>query len=398
MSDKKYRSWCFTLWLDCTCPICQFYPSPLARAESGKFNLKYLIYQMEACPQTGRYHMQGYMQWNTSYKLSYLKKHWCTQKCHFEPAGGSPATNIEYCSKDASRVPDTETVEWGTRPSQGSRTDIQALQVMVMEQRPFREIAETHFHAFLRFNRGIRDAMTLFRQERSEPCFTIVYWGPPGTGKTRRAAHEAGPDAYWLPAPNQSGGAVWWDGYEGQTVVIIDEFYGWIPLNFMNRLCDRYPMRVQTKGGNVPFLATRIYITSNVHPNEWWPRTFAKSGNLGAMDRRLTGDSGAIEHMPGPDVWEPPVEEPLEPIPLDEQLIMAQQVCNICQERVCTMGSICEECKKVIFSSQVPLPETQINLDSQELEGSSADEVANTQDMEFINDSSDEESDYETSE
>ena len=44
----------------------------------------------------------------------------------------------------------------------------------------------------------------------------LWYWGAPGTGKTRKATAEH-PDAY-KKLQNK-----WWDGYQGQDVVILDD-------------------------------------------------------------------------------------------------------------------------------------------------------------------------------
>ena len=129
-----------------------------------------------------------------------------------------------------------------------------------------------------------------------------VYWGEPGIGKSKRAQFEGGPDAYWLAKPNQRGGALWWDGYVGQDIVVIDDFHGWISRDFMQRLCDRYALNVQTKGGNVPFLAKKIIVTSNLDPIDWWPRQY----DLGPMARRLTPPLGKIINMTVPWDWPVP--------------------------------------------------------------------------------------------
>jgi hypothetical protein len=120
---------------------------------------------------------------------------------------------------------------------------------------------------------------------------TTVYYGPPGVGKSSRALLEGGPDSFWLPKPSGKTSTLWWDGYEGQSTVIIDEFYGWISRDLMCRICDRYPLNVETKGGTVRFMAKKVIITSNQHPTEWW-----KIG-LGPMERRLSGDNGKIVHI-----------------------------------------------------------------------------------------------------
>lgn len=147
------------------------------------------------------------------------------------------------------------------------------------------EIADTHFATWTRIYRAIRAYRLLRPLVRSWQTETIVYWGPPGSGKSRHV-HELAPDAYWLPKP-EGGGTVWFEGYDGQSDVVIDEFYGWITRDLMCRLCDRYPLHVQTKGGAVTFVAKRIFITSNKPPEQWWRRV-----GLGPMQRRLSGELG----------------------------------------------------------------------------------------------------------
>jgi hypothetical protein len=46
-------------------------------------------------------------------------------------------------------------------------------------------------------------------------------------------------------------------------VVILDEFYGQLPFSYMLKLMDRYPLRVEVKGGVIHFRAKLLIITSN---------------------------------------------------------------------------------------------------------------------------------------
>lgn len=147
-------------------------------------------------------------------------------------------------------------------------------------------IADKYFGQFLRYERGFRSYRALTIGQRSWHTYCEVLWGPPGTGKSRYAWETGGPDAFWLSKPNSN--RVFWDGYDGQEVVVIDEFTGWLPFGFMCRLLDRYPMRVETKGSSVPFLAKRVIITSNLDPISWYRL------GLRALRRRLTGDLGSV--------------------------------------------------------------------------------------------------------
>lgn len=93
-----------------------------------------------------------------------------------------------------------------------------------------------------------------------------VFWGPTGTGKSRRAWLEAGDDAYCKDPRSK-----FWCGYQGENHVIIDEFRGGIDIAHMLRWLDRYPVRVEIKGSSIPLVAGKIWITSNVEPLWWYP-------------------------------------------------------------------------------------------------------------------------------
>lgn len=120
----------------------------------------------------------------------------------------------------------------------------------------------------------------------------FIYWGDSGTGKTRKALDEF-PDAYIVTKPNGNG-TLWFDGYHGQETMIIDEFYGWIPYDFLLRLCDRYPLKLQIKGGFVECCATRFIFTSNKPWKDWY-----NVSDTSALERRIR-EFGEILHFNKP--------------------------------------------------------------------------------------------------
>lgn len=108
----------------------------------------------------------------------------------------------------------------------------------------------------------------------------VVYWGKTGTGKSRRAWEEAGDLAY--PKDPRTK---FWCGYSGQASVVIDEFRGNIDISHLLRWLDRYPVRVEIKGSAFPLSASKFWITSNIHPKQWYPDLDQET--VDAMLRRM---------------------------------------------------------------------------------------------------------------
>lgn len=103
-----------------------------------------------------------------------------------------------------------------------------------------------------------------------KPAFTartvVVYWGTTGSGKSYQAWSEAGVGAYPKDPLTK-----WWTGYTGQRNVVIDEFRGIVSIANALRWFDGYPLLLETKGASVPAAYTKVWITSNIHPKQWYP-------------------------------------------------------------------------------------------------------------------------------
>lgn len=54
--------------------------------------IKYLVFQVERCPDTGRLHLQGYVQFNNQTDLQ-LARELLSKTAHLEPAKGTPLEN-----------------------------------------------------------------------------------------------------------------------------------------------------------------------------------------------------------------------------------------------------------------------------------------------------------------
>ncbi|AJD07537.1 replication-associated protein [Sewage-associated circular DNA virus-22] len=220
----------------------------------------------------GTPHYQGYISLDRPTRLAALKK--LLPRAHWEVARGDATANIVYCTKEEGRIDGPWRI--GEIVDQGHRTDWDKLHQDIKDQLSDQDIADRNFRLWIQHRSGIDAYRALHSRVRDEKTEVVVICGPPGTGKSS-TARELAPDAYWFP------GGKWWNDYNGQRVVVIDEFVGTIQFTLLNRILDRYPLQVETKGGMRNFTSKLIFITSNKKPYEW----YGPENERGALYRRI---------------------------------------------------------------------------------------------------------------
>ncbi|AXL65883.1 replication-associated protein [Arboreal ant associated circular virus 1] len=223
---------------------------------------KYGIFGKELAPTTNTPHLQGFCNLEKPMRFNTVKKHF-NNAVHIEKAMGTDEQNQKYCSKSG------DIFEKGTPVRQGQRSDLESMVAAIKDgETDEKTLAELNPSCYIRYFRGIREFIRTIHPIAPRDFKTEVfyYWGPPGTGKSRRALEEANThdslSVYYKPR------GLWWDGYKQQKCVIIDDFYGWIKYDELLKICDRYPYKVQVKGGFEEFKAEKIWITSNVDIDE----------------------------------------------------------------------------------------------------------------------------------
>lgn len=156
-------------------------------------------------------------------------------------------------------------------------------------------VAQLHPTTFVRYHKGLTALLSAQSPKRdlSQDVNVLVLWGPSGTGKSKLAytlAEQMHPNNYYVkPAFN-----TWWDGYNGEKCVILDDFCGQWPITYTLLVLDRYPLKVEFKGGSTELLANNFIITSNYHPQDWYINgtinnsyaTAAREHHINALLRR----------------------------------------------------------------------------------------------------------------
>jgi len=269
MPAFQATAWCFTI----------NNPTELVDDPSQWDGIKYLVYQLEE-GESGTVHFQGYLVLEQKKTLAYMKSIHPT--AHFEPRKGTHAQARDYCMKEP-RLDGP--YEYGSfNEGKGRRNDWHTILEQVKEGISDRDLLEMYPRQFAVNNRAINVMRTTLLPKRNWAMTVNVYWGLPGTGKTRLVQTETeGADVYWKDPGNK-----WFDGYNGEQIVVFDDFKcNWFSLGVLLRLLDRYPMKVESKGGSMEFQARMIYITSQCHPREWYSAS-ATQQETQAILRRLT--------------------------------------------------------------------------------------------------------------
>lgn len=240
---------------------------------SGKF-VSFVVYGREV-GQEGTPHLQMYLETSGKMSLSSMKKIPGLSRAHLEKANGSLEQNRAYCTKE-----DREPFVEGIPMKQGKRSDLVEIQDLLDSGVTCDEIADSHFSKWVVYRKSFIAYAARSIPDRSWKTHVSVLWGTTGTGKTRFVHDQIMDSTFWQP-----GDYKWFDGYNGQDIVLFDDYRGEYDLPMLLRLLDRYPLSLPVKGGFTKWCPKKIYITSNQKPMFWYPE--APMVSVNAMLRRV---------------------------------------------------------------------------------------------------------------
>jgi len=257
--NQRHRRFCFT-WnnypLDAEEQLRCFF-----ERKSGE----YLVVGREK-GESGTAHLQGYFCLKHGIAFSALKK--IFPQLHIERAKGTPKQNQTYCTKDG------DFFEVGEVPEDTGKSGGEASKET---WRCILSAAESGNWDYLK-REYPRVWVTMSEKLISKrvPRTTVIdgdtqnewWYGETGTGKSRLAWEKYGSICY------QKMLNKWWDGYDDQPVVIIEE---WSPKNEVTASAlkiwaDRYPFTAQIKGGVLQKIRpSKIIVISNYRLGDCFP-------------------------------------------------------------------------------------------------------------------------------
>lgn len=206
-------------------------------------------------------------------------------RAHLEARRGTQEQASAYCKKDGLWFELGQMKQNSDAPS-GNLLAVQLknLIVAVKEGADDEKLLSEYTVCCARYPKFIEKVRESQRPALREELEVIVLYGRPGTGKTQYC-YTLSPNLYALPVRSQK--TTWFNGYQGQKAVLMDDFSGKIGLDELLRLLDRYPIQVEVKGGFTWFNPSTIYITSNVHIDDWYDYS-KRNDSKQALKRRIS--------------------------------------------------------------------------------------------------------------
>lgn len=258
----RLRNWCFTAWTD----------SFLTCDEDA---IQYLGYGIETCPKTDKKHFQGYVEFKKAFTMKSVKSIFNDNTIHLEPRKGTQKQAIEYCEKDG------DFYEFGEPKRQGSRNDLQTMREEIANGADMSSIVQT-----VTSFQALRGAELLLKYcEEPRPVQDIeVLWcyGETGSGKSHFAYQNY--QNIFRPINEK-----WWEGYDGHDCILFDDIRGTnVSFERLLQLCDKYPFRIETKGGSRQVKYTKIVFTCPWSVKDFCTKFYSSSDKYSQLYRRIT--------------------------------------------------------------------------------------------------------------
>jgi len=263
-----------------------------------------MLIAAEEVGEEGTAHIQGAMAWTTAARFLQVQTWWneryegANQNCKIwvRNMKGSVKQSQQYCSKEGNVIISYNKLQ------QGDRQDLKDLWEDIQRGKRWKGLIEDDEHrgTAARYHKFTDRAIALAEESNADPNRTVrvmVIYGEAGLGKSGGPKKAFGKDLF---QPIVGTNTVWFERYNGQTVLMLDDFYGGIKYSFLMKLLDRGTLSVEMKGSSASAQWTKVIITSNVHPSEWYKNVQDQQGLKRRCTEsdgiwRLTRDSGHVK-------------------------------------------------------------------------------------------------------
>ena len=175
-----------------------------------------------------------------------------------------------------------------TPKGQGHKTDLKNIANQIYNgELTLKEFRRNNPVLYCRYRRTLQKIEDLALRKKWRTWMTTCEWiyGTSGTRESEYAFKDYNPDTHYIWKDDRG----WWDGYEGQETVIINDLRGQISYGKLLTLIDKYPETVRRRGREpTPFLAKHVIITSPLRPEEVYHKIYKEENSLAQLYKRIT--------------------------------------------------------------------------------------------------------------
>ena len=256
--------------------------------------------------EQGTYHTHLYL-----YSLNailYSTVHLRFYGCHIEAAKGTHRENRDYVRKDGKWLTDgkhetnlSDTFEEnGELPPERDKRESVSEEIlgMIEDGASNAEIIRQHPGAMNRLQHIEKTRQTLLEERYRKEWRTLdvtYVWGKPGTGKTRYFMEKYGYENVYRVTNYDHP----YDNYQGQDVLIFDEYRSSRPITEFLDLLDGYPVMLPCRYADKVACYTRVVIISNIPLEQQYPNVQREEPvTFAALKRRI---HQVIEFLPDDD-------------------------------------------------------------------------------------------------
>lgn len=228
--------------------------------------------------EQGTPHTHLYLYANNAIELDTLRQRF--YGAHIEVVKGSHRENLDYIRKEGkwrndakseTNLPDTFEESGELPPERNKRESVSAEVLdMITSGASDAEIVRTFPSKMnsLHHIDATRQALLEEQYRKEWRTLEITYlWGKTGTGKTRTVMERHGYENVYRVTNYKNP----FDGYQGQPVILFDEFRSSLPIADMLTYLDGYPLMLPCRYNDKVACFTKVYIVSNIPLEKQYP-------------------------------------------------------------------------------------------------------------------------------
>ena len=252
--------------------------------------VKCIFVGYEIAPSTGTPHLQGYVEFLHPKTMPAVKKTFGSDRYWLAVAKGTPYEGYQYALKDGSPL-----LSYGEVPEETYSAENgtwESIVQMVKEGFTYLEIVERYPNVAVQQGTAIQRYMIEWQNAQAgwRDVRTTYVSGRTGTGKTRSVMEAYGYQNVYRVTnyPKKGQRTNCFDQYNGEPVIVFEEFRNSLPVEEMLNYLDGYPVRLPCRYADRMAQFTRVFIITNweyekqypnIHDN--YPETYA------AWERRI---------------------------------------------------------------------------------------------------------------